>query len=178
MELIKKDVYVAHDGREFDNGQDCLRWERYLLMPEPVHLRDEQIVGLLRNAFPIPFYHWAKDNFARITLAVRQHGESSGFDFWFHYKVSGEQLNFTGQVYGETSFIISQSAEGPHGDQRSKDWEYFHSISLQAAYEYLNSIGYFTPQQEVLPENPHLKQREWTVIYQHDYSFTPAVVVD
>ena len=56
MEIVKKKLFVAKDGREFENEQDCLGWEQLLLTPEPVHLQDEQIVGLLRYAFPAAFF--------------------------------------------------------------------------------------------------------------------------
>jgi hypothetical protein len=178
MEIVKKKLFVAKDGREFENGQDCLDWEQSLLTPEPVHLQDEQIVGLLRYAFPAAFFDGPKDNHAEIVLKVRRSREGSGFDFWFSYNEGELERNFTGQIFGETSLCIALSVQGLSGYERSDDWNIFDFIDLQRPYQYLDSIGYFTPKEEELPENPHLKKKEWTPIYSNDYSFVAIEVLE
>lgn len=178
MGFVRKAVYVARDGREFDKEEDCRNWEQLLLTPEPVHLQDEHIVGLLSSAFPAAFYYAPKENQGHIVLKVKRRMEESGFDFCFTYNEGRQPRVFTGCVHGETSLMISQSYQVPGGYERSPDWNNFDSICLQDAYRYLDRIGYFTPrQEEEAPENPSLKKKDWQVIYEQDYSFTPAVLV-
>ncbi|MDB5158783.1 MAG: hypothetical protein JWR50_3490 [Mucilaginibacter sp.] len=85
MEILRKQRYIARDGREFENQQDCMNWERSLLTPRLIHLKDEQIVKLFNAALITPFKEWPEDYDTKFKLYVRRHFEDNGFAFWFTY---------------------------------------------------------------------------------------------
>jgi hypothetical protein len=182
MKTKYKKIYVSDDGIDFDSRKSCREWEEYKLYYTPVHLSNDQIITLIKTAFPGPFLQGPKDCRGEISLYVRRDIESgSHFDFYFSIKDGDGKIDtYDGSIYEGTRDIaigLGYEEEGKY--HISEDWAYWNHISMRKVYNYLRSIAYFQKKKEAPDINPIFRKEGWHLIYSKDYSVSyPEVIKD
>ena len=182
MKTKYKKIYVSDDGIDFDSRKSCRQWEEYKLYYTPVHLSNEQIINLIKTAFPGPFLQGPKDCLGEISLYVRRDIESEGdFDFYFSIKdCDGKISTYDGSIHERTRDIaIGLGYEENAEYHISDDWAYWNHISMRKVYNYLRSIAYFQKNKEAPDINPIFRKEGWHKIYSKDCSvFYPEIIKD
>lgn len=182
MKTKYKKVYVSDDGQTFDSRESCRYHEQYKLYYTPVHLSNEQIINLIKTAFPGPFLNYPEGCHGEISLYVRRDIESEGdFDFYFSVKDSdGEISTYDGSILERTRDIaigLGYEEEGKY--HISKNWAYWNHICMRKVYNYLRSIAYFQKKKEEPDINALFRKKGWHQIYSKDYSVCyPEIITD
>lgn len=109
-----------------------------------LYLSNDQIVDLLKIAFPIAFYQLPLTEKCNLDLPIRKSDTESGFDFWFIcsyiHEGTKETRNFRGTVFGEDECFICKGCDKWTEDCLFDDWQNDFVIPVRKVYQYLESI--------------------------------------
>lgn len=145
MKTKMKKLFVADDGKEFEDLKEAQEYNDKLYFKNPIHLTDDEIIGLLKIIYAIWFNNWDLEN---IKLSI---GDEREFGNGFAYKlkvktVDDEPVEYEGTVAGDNDVRLS-------GDTACL---VYNGFSVKKVYEYLQSIKYFDRCETIPTPNPNI----------------------
>lgn len=171
MKKETRTVYIANDGKEFSSEEECVKWENRKFYSDPIHLKDEQIVKLLKI---IHFYLNGHEVETTIRIEIKK-DKITGTGF--HYRAIAQAASdkclsniYEGAVYGFNDIMI-EPVKGDVPNNNKSGFVY----SVRDIYTYLDSIGFWKEHDEKPIENPRLQGYEWSEIHHETITKNPMI---
>jgi hypothetical protein len=143
--------------------------DRAKLYKTPIHLKDKELVQIMRLCFSQQFEVGPSINGAEVSLKVRRNLEDPlKVEFWFTVSAEKRYRNYTGFIAGFKN-LLTLTLGVKVSDNPTDDWDRSFHIPIGLLKNYAEQICYFTRGTKVPEMNPIFTKDGWQEIYRYNY---------